>query len=821
MDMSRSPFRAFLLGGIFACAGIAATAANATTNQWTPIGPIGATISSIVSVDATIYAGTYVTGVLKSADGGATWRVASDGLTDPAVRALAVDRQTPSTVYAGTASGLFKSVDGASHWVPAGFQDVAHRSVNAIAVDSTMPQVVYAATSAGLYRSLDGAQSWSAIGFGTFVSNDVAVDPGSPGVVYFSGTDAAGGGSGVYRSVDAGATWTRIRAAPVDFDFDVFISPGRVYVDPGGSGRIYVTFGGDGVVTSQDAGATWSTLPVPVAVIPGLAAFAVDVANANTLYLGTSDGKLLRSADGGQSWTDTSATLQAGGVGIVASIRGTVFVGATNGRFFESTDAGATWKAADLGVRRVSAGPLVVDATAPSTIYTSADGVLLKTVDAGATWTSIGATLGYVSALALDPRSPSTLYAGAWSYAGPPTLFKSADAGTHWSPILANQVRQPVSTIEVAGDRDSTIYVSVQDVGILRSADAGSSGVFVNGDLGNPDAIAIDPSNADVVYAGSYTGRSSDGVRNVYKSLDGGAHWQPITIPTPVGTVVSRIAIDPNATSILYATLIGDRSQTLVYKSIDGGATWFPIVSGLPSKASMAAIAVDPSNPQRVYVGGSTGVYRSSDAGGTWAPLDAGQPMRDVRDLALDPSGKVLRASSGSGLFEYRFAIDSPDIVAVVEYYNSGFDHYFMTSNADEIASLDNGVIAGWTRTGLAFNAFAKAVNATVPVCRFFSTAFAPKSSHFYSPFDAECTKVRGDAHWQLETSDAFDIAVPSATGTCASGSAPVYRLYNNGQGGAPNHRYTTDQGVRAQMIAKGWVPEGIGPDAVQMCAPQ
>ncbi|HEY3531530.1 MAG TPA: hypothetical protein VGL43_00240, partial [Casimicrobiaceae bacterium] len=370
MDMSRSPVRAFLLGGIFACAGIAATAANATTNQWTPIGPIGATISSIVSVDATIYAGTYVTGVLKSADGGATWRVASDGLTDPAVRALAVDRQTPATVYAGTASGLFKSVDGASHWVPAGFQDVAHRSVNAIAVDSTMPQVVYAATSAGLYRSLDGAQSWSAIGFSTFVSNDVAVDPGSPGVVYFSGTDAAGGGSGVYRSVDAGATWTRIRAAPVDFDFDVFISPGRVYVDPGGSGGIYVTFGGDGVVTSQDAGATWSTLPVPVAVIPGLAAFAVDVANANTLYLGTSDGKLLRSADGGQSWTDTSATLQAGGVGIVASIRGTVFVGATNGRFFESTDAGATWKAADLGVRRVSAGPLVVDATAPSTIYT-------------------------------------------------------------------------------------------------------------------------------------------------------------------------------------------------------------------------------------------------------------------------------------------------------------------------------------------------------------------------------------------------------------------------------------------------------------------
>jgi hypothetical protein len=265
--------------------------------------------------------------------------------------------------------------------------------------------------------------------------------------------------------------------------------------------------------------------------------------------------------------------------------------------------------------------------------------------------------------------------------------------------------------------------------------------------------------------------------------------------------------------------LIGDRNQTLVYKSVDG-STWFPIMSGLPFNASITAIAIDPSNSQQVYVGGSTGVYRSIDAGATWAPLDAGQPMRDVRALALDARGKVLRASTESGLFEYRFETDSSDVVAVVEYYNSGFDHYFMTSNADEIAKLDDGVIAGWTRTGLAVNAFAKPSNATVPVCRFFSTAFAPKSSHFYSPFDEECTKVRGDPHWQLETGDAFDIALPSATGSCASGLVPVYRLYNNGQGGAPNHRYTTNGAVRTEMIAKGWVPEGIGPDAVQMCAP-
>ena len=56
--------------------------------------------------------------------------------------------------------------------------------------------------------------------------------------------------------------------------------------------------------------------------------------------------------------------------------------------------------------------------------------------------------------------------------------------------------------------------------------------------------------------------------------------------------------------------------------------------------------------------------------------------------------------------------------------------------------------------------------------------------------------------------------------GSCAAGFTPVYRLYNNGQGGAPNHRYTTDIAVRAQMIAQGWVPEGLGPDGVEMCSP-
>ena len=63
-------------------------------------------------------------------------------------------------------------------------------------------------------------------------------------------------------------------------------------------------------------------------------------------------------------------------------------------------------------------------------------------------------------------------------------------------------------------------------------------------------------------------------------------------------------------------------------------------------------------------------------------------------------------------------------------------------------------------------------------------------------------------------------MAVPDSAGNCAAGTQPVFRLYNNGQGGAPNHRYTTSLAVRSQMLAKGWVSEGLGDNGVTMCAP-
>jgi hypothetical protein len=143
-----------------------------------------------------------------------------------------------------------------------------------------------------------------------------------------------------------------------------------------------------------------------------------------------------------------------------------------------------------------------------------------------------------------------------------------------------------------------------------------------------------------------------------------------------------------------------------------------------------------------------------------------------------------------------------------------------MTSIPGEISALDMGTFPGWVRTGDGFNVYPLGTANSSPVCRFFSTSFTPRSSHFYTPYANECALVKNNPDWQFE-GEVFSVPVPSADGTCPTSTVPVYRLYNNGQGGAPNHRYTTDLGIRAAMIGAGWVSEGYGSTGVIMCSPQ
>jgi hypothetical protein len=162
--------------------------------------------------------------------------------------------------------------------------------------------------------------------------------------------------------------------------------------------------------------------------------------------------------------------------------------------------------------------------------------------------------------------------------------------------------------------------------------------------------------------------------------------------------------------------------------------------------------------------------------------------------------------------------------VSAIEFYNRALDHYFISDLAPDIDALDSGRIAGWARTGKSFKVWPISMGFLNDVCRYY---IPPEhgNSHFFSAAKAECAAVAAQVGtnptyngYVLETSEAFAVALPDAGGVCPTNWIPVYRLWN--QRVDSNHRYTTDPAVKAQMLARGYVPEGYGPDAVGMCSP-
>jgi Repeat of unknown function (DUF5648) len=159
-----------------------------------------------------------------------------------------------------------------------------------------------------------------------------------------------------------------------------------------------------------------------------------------------------------------------------------------------------------------------------------------------------------------------------------------------------------------------------------------------------------------------------------------------------------------------------------------------------------------------------------------------------------------------------------------VEFFNSTLNHYFITTDALEAASIDRGAAgAGWQRSGGQFRVSSMKLEGmeTMPVCRFYTIG---ANSHFFTANVAECANLRdvesrqrastpsGDAFkgWGFETT-AFYVATPNAAGDCAKNTTPIFRLYNNrGPQNDSNHRFTADVAARASLLAQGWLNEGV-----------
>lgn len=278
-----------------------------------------------------------------------------------------------------------------------------------------------------------------------------------------------------------------------------------------------------------------------------------------------------------------------------------------------------------------------------------------------------------------------------------------------------------------------------------------------------------------------------------------------------------------------------------------GGSSSTPAISNLavnlPIDSPVGVIFFSPALPtsQVPLINRPTlVVYHSLDPDQFGSALFAALTSAPVKERVVFTGGNNNGACGGYHLFE---GIDAAFVAATtgfidkynaslgggaagsiaVEYYYDVWNFYFETSFPDEIAFLDGGGFGGaWKRTGQTFKVWPTAASnpAALPTCRFFSLIYDPKSSHFYTPYAAECASLKAGTAWQFE-SIAFYLQLADANGVCPPGTIPLYRAYNNGIGGAGNHRYTTNPAILDQMIAAGSVFEGHGITRVFACVPE
>ena len=146
---------------------------------------------------------------LKTTDGGATWTPSAEGLNATWIRAIAIDPQNTNTVYAAAHGyGAFKSTDAGASWVAVN-NGLTDPNVSALMWTASVPAVLYAGTETGLYRTEDAGGSWQAVPglYGRVVA--LVGDRTSPSTLY-AAMEPATGGAGVFKSTDAGETWTDV-----------------------------------------------------------------------------------------------------------------------------------------------------------------------------------------------------------------------------------------------------------------------------------------------------------------------------------------------------------------------------------------------------------------------------------------------------------------------------------------------------------------------------------------------------------------------------------------------------------------------------------
>ncbi|MDP9040085.1 MAG: hypothetical protein M3O02_12575, partial [Acidobacteriota bacterium] len=382
-------------------------------------------------------------------------------------------------------------------------------------------------------------------------------------------------------------------------------------------------------------------------------AFAADPKDHTHVYLGTANGWIYQSADGGKRWSrlasiakrddlvvDNILTDPANPQHMVVGAWKLADLHHPDGGIYVSNDAGKSWSAeADMRGRAVLA--LTVAPSDPKMMVAgSMDGVFRST-DSGAHWEPISPKdnkeLHEVESVAVDPQDPKIIYAGTWHL---PWMTK--DGGATWQNFKKGIAEDSdVFSIIVDPKQPKTVYLSACS-GIYMSTDGAESFSRAQGiphSAIRTRVLMQDPNHPGTVFAGTTGG--------LWRTQDAGHAW---TQTTGSDVIINDVYVDPaDSRHVLLAT---DRGGVLA--SEDGGTSFRQSNAGFSTRQVVAYVA-DAEHPATVYVGVVNdkewgGVFVSHNGGLNWDQMSSGLEGRDVFSLGQTPDGTIV-AGTGHGIY--------------------------------------------------------------------------------------------------------------------------------------------------------------------------
>ncbi len=619
-----------------------------------------------------LWVGTPDGGLWKSTDGGQSWSTNTDQLVNTGVTDIAIDPNNTNIMYLATGDG-FGYDNGYEIWGG-----------------------VY---SSGILKSTDGGQTWNTTGINYTISQtrqifNVSIDPSNSNTVY-TGTD-----NGLWRSTDAGATWSLLKTGLIkDFEF-MPGNPSTMYtaeVEEDAFGEEFAT-----IYRTTDAGGSWSDITPVDAIYDDVIELAVTPANPNALYGFGDNFNFFRSTDNGTTWSYnpwiSGIGFPMGWYGMALDVspvdENIVMVGGLN--LAISTNGGNSWSNvsdwqgwptndyshADHRVVKFYPG-------STTDIITGNDGGVFRSANAGNSWADLSEGLEIMQLYKMggSPNNPDLVYIGAQDngvnrlmgnnarmamlrdgmecivdYQDNNNVYATTQNGNFWASYdggntFSNVYYLPISTWNVPFEIHPTdpgiFYTGGSHLQKTNNGFASWSPLsFGAGHTSPLISIAIHKVDPDVIYFTTGS-KFAGGDVGVFRTMNDGFTWANITpgLPADSAFITSVEVSDTNPLDV-WVTFSGYSDGNKVFHSSDGGNNWQNISGTLPNIPTNC-MAVQDDAVNSLYLGTDFGTFYRNDTMPDWIPFMDGLPNVIINELEINVlSSKIRAATYGRGVWE-------------------------------------------------------------------------------------------------------------------------------------------------------------------------